>query len=74
MTHHIVTPTGAPVKIEMWAMPEKDTAVQKLYRDYSDLRSAMAQLPCSLPPMMRLTSMTGTKLQRFLMLLTNRRL
>lgn len=32
----IVTPTGAPVKIEMWAMPEKDTAVQKLYRDYSD--------------------------------------
>lgn len=32
----IVTPTGAPVKIEMWAMPDKDDDVQKLYRDFAD--------------------------------------
>lgn len=32
----IVTPTGAPVKIEMWAMPADDADVQKLYRDYAD--------------------------------------
>ena len=32
----IVTPTGAPVAIEMWAMPADDVDVQKLYRDYAD--------------------------------------
>lgn len=32
----VFTPTGAPVKIEMWAMPEKDDAVMKLYRDFAD--------------------------------------
>lgn len=32
----VVTPTGAPVKIEMWAMPDKDEAVLKLYRDFAD--------------------------------------
>lgn len=32
----VFTPTGAPVKIEMWAMPDKDEAVQKLYRDFAD--------------------------------------
>ncbi len=32
----VFTPTGAPAKIEMWAMPEKDDAVLKLYRDYAD--------------------------------------
>ena len=32
----IVTPTGGPAKIEMWAMPQKDEAVLKLYRDYAD--------------------------------------
>ena len=30
----IVTPTGKPVKIEMWAMPEEDEAVNKLYQEY----------------------------------------
>ena len=30
----IVTPTGKPAKIEMWAMPEKDDAVKKLYVDF----------------------------------------
>jgi D-lactate dehydratase / protein deglycase len=32
----IVTPTGAPAMIEMWAMPEEDADVMKLYRDYAD--------------------------------------
>lgn len=32
----IVTPTGAPVIIEDWAMPREDEAVVKLYRDYAD--------------------------------------
>ena len=32
----IVTPTGAPVAIEMWAMPTDDADVQQLYRDYAD--------------------------------------
>jgi len=31
----VVTPTGAPVAIEMWAMPDKDEDVKKLYRDYA---------------------------------------
>jgi molecular chaperone Hsp31 and glyoxalase 3 len=31
----VVTPTGAPAKIEMWAMPVSDTDVMKLYRDYA---------------------------------------
>ena len=33
---HIVTPNGKPVVFEMWAMPKKDDAVLKLYRDYAD--------------------------------------
>ena len=32
----IVTATGAPAKIEMWAMPEKDENVKNLYRDFAD--------------------------------------
>ena len=32
----VVTPTGAPVAIEMWAMPADDADVQKLYRDLAD--------------------------------------
>ena len=32
----VVTPTGAPAAIEMWAMPEKDEAVQKLFNDFSE--------------------------------------
>lgn len=32
----IVTPTGAPAVIEVWAMPREDEAVMKLYRDYAD--------------------------------------
>ncbi|MGB2220220.1 MAG: glyoxalase III HchA [Henriciella sp.] len=31
----IVTPTGAPVVVEEWAMPSKDGAVMQLYRDYA---------------------------------------
>lgn len=30
----IYTPTGGSVKIEMWAMPEKDEAVKKIYEKY----------------------------------------
>ncbi len=30
----IVTPTGKPVKIEMWAMPEEDKHVMALYAEY----------------------------------------
>jgi len=32
----VVTPTGAPAVIEMWAMPEKDEAVQKLFNDFAE--------------------------------------
>lgn len=32
----VVTPTGAPAAIEMWAMPADDADVQKLFRDYAD--------------------------------------
>lgn len=32
----IVTPTGAPVAIEAWAMPADDANVQTLFRDYAD--------------------------------------
>ncbi len=32
----IVTPTGAPAAIEMWAMPTKDSSVTKLFNDYAD--------------------------------------
>lgn len=32
----IVTPTGGSAKIEMWAMPQKDDAILKLYSDYVD--------------------------------------
>lgn len=31
----IITPTGAPVIIEDWAMPQGDEAVMKLYQDYA---------------------------------------
>lgn len=30
----VVTPTGAPVAIEEWAMPADDADIQKLYRDF----------------------------------------
>ncbi|WP_131668715.1 glyoxalase III HchA [Psychrobacter pygoscelis] len=30
----IATPTGQPVQIEQWAMPEKDEAVKSIYDDY----------------------------------------
>ena len=30
----VVAPTGAPVAIEMWAMPADDANIQKLYRDF----------------------------------------
>ncbi len=30
----IVTPTGKPVKIEMWAMPEEDEHVKTIYSEY----------------------------------------
>ena len=30
----VVTPTGAPVVIEEWAMPADDANIQKLYRDF----------------------------------------
>jgi molecular chaperone Hsp31 and glyoxalase 3 len=32
----VVTPTGAPVAIEMWAMPDNDEDVKKLYRDFAE--------------------------------------
>lgn len=32
----IVTPTGQPAKIEMWAMPEKDEAVKNLFNDFAE--------------------------------------
>ena len=32
----IVTPTGAPAAIEMWAMPKEDAAVTKLFDYYAD--------------------------------------
>jgi molecular chaperone Hsp31 and glyoxalase 3 len=32
----VVTPTGAPVKIEMWAMPEKDDAVMAFYASFKE--------------------------------------
>ena len=32
----IATPTGAPVQIEMWAMPQEDEAVMGLYADLKD--------------------------------------
>tara|TARA_Y100000385_G_scaffold242030_1_gene258807 strand:- start:405 stop:1295 length:891 start_codon:yes stop_codon:yes gene_type:complete len=32
----IVTPTGAPAAIEMWAMPKEDPAVTKLFSDYAN--------------------------------------
>lgn len=35
-TLDIVTPTGAPAAIEMWAMPSDDRAVAKLFDDYKE--------------------------------------
>ena len=32
----IVTPNGAPVAIEEWAMPADDADVKRLYRDHAD--------------------------------------
>lgn len=31
----VVTPTGAPVAIEQWAMPADDADIQKLFRDFA---------------------------------------
>jgi molecular chaperone Hsp31 and glyoxalase 3 len=31
----VVTPTGAPVAIEEWAMPADDAEIQKLFRDFA---------------------------------------
>ena len=33
----VVTPTGAPVAIEMWAMPEDDTDIKKLFSDFESV-------------------------------------
>jgi molecular chaperone Hsp31 and glyoxalase 3 len=30
----IITPTGKPVQIEMWAMPQEDVAIQNIFQDY----------------------------------------
>ncbi|MFT4148115.1 MAG: DJ-1/PfpI family protein [Micrococcaceae bacterium] len=36
----IFTPTGKPVELEMWAMPDKDEQMQKIYQKYkSDLEN-----------------------------------
>ena len=40
----IMTPTGAPAAIEMWAMPDQDEQVKKLFRDYDDAFSAPQSL------------------------------
>ena len=32
----VATPTGAPVRIEMWAMPDKDEAMQTYYESFKD--------------------------------------
>ncbi|NNC51108.1 MAG: protein deglycase HchA [Flaviramulus sp.] len=32
----VVTPTGKPVKIEMWAMPEEDENVKAIYSEYKN--------------------------------------
>lgn len=40
----IMTPTGAPAAIEMWAMPDQDEHVKKLFRDYDDAFSAPQSL------------------------------
>ena len=32
----VVTPTGKPVKIEMWAMPEEDEHVKAIYSEYKN--------------------------------------
>ena len=32
----VVTPTGAPVVIEQWAMPDADDNIKGLFRDYAD--------------------------------------
>lgn len=32
----VVTPTGKPVKIEMWAMPEEDAHVKAIYSEYKN--------------------------------------
>jgi len=40
----IVTPTGAPAAIEMWAMPKDDAAVTKLFNDYADALKAPGSL------------------------------
>ena len=40
----IMTPTGAPAAIEMWAMPDQDEHVKKLFRDYGDAFSTPQSL------------------------------
>ncbi len=32
----VATPTGAPVQVEMWAMPQEDEAVMGIYADFKD--------------------------------------
>ncbi len=32
----IVTPTGKPVKVEMWAMPEEDENIKSIYAEYKN--------------------------------------
>ncbi len=36
----IYTPTGQSVKIEMWAMPQKDENVKKIYSEYRNVGNA----------------------------------
>lgn len=40
----VVTPTGAPVAIEMWAMPADDADIQKLFRDFDGAFQSPASL------------------------------
>ena len=40
----IMTPTGAPAAIEVWAMPDQDEHVKKLFRDYGDAFSTPQSL------------------------------
>ncbi len=32
----VVTPTGKPVKVEMWAMPEEDENIKKIYSEFKN--------------------------------------
>lgn len=51
-TIDVVTPTGAPAQIEMWAMPERDRAVQDIfarYRDAFERPGSLERLATDLP-------------------------